>query len=215
MVRNLSKLFFLALLVTIGIGLVGCKSQKKLAKEKAAAEYAAKVEEAKKDLLAIINDETDHTLDEKESLVASIRNMNLDEPEIDALLKQADAKLAEERSELNRLEMEAKRLAEEEKLRTETASLTIHDYFHSIANASSVSEANMFINEAIKLFSSPDAPVLIIISQEGDIIDYDRPTTILNYLNYLKDTRNNINKVERAAYNEQGLIKELELIKNL
>jgi ribosomal protein S8 len=111
--------------------------------------------------------------------------------------------------------MEEKRLAEEARLRKETASVTIHDYFHSIANASSVSEANMFINEAVKLFTSPDAPVLIIISQEGDIVDYDRPTTILNYLNYLKDTRNNINTVERVSYNDQGLIKELELIKNL
>jgi hypothetical protein len=71
----------------------------------------------------------------------------------------------------------------------------------------------MFINDALGLFNSPDAPVLIIISKTGDIVDYDRPTTIKNYLNYLKDTKNNINKVEKIVYDDNGKIKELELLK--
>jgi hypothetical protein len=71
----------------------------------------------------------------------------------------------------------------------------------------------MFINESLGLFSSPDAPVLIIISKSGSIVDYDRPTTIRNYLNYLKDTKNNINRVEKISYDDKGKIKELELYK--
>ena len=55
--------------------------------------------------------------------------------------------------------------------------------------------------------------MLIIISKEGKTVDYDRPTTIKNYLNYLKDTKNNINQVEKVLYDSNGKIKELELIK--
>lgn len=214
MVRTGNTIFILLLALTIGLGLAGCKSQKKLAKEQAAAEYAAKVDQAKKDLLSIIKDENNMTLDEKEQLVEDIRNMNLEDPEVQELLLQADEKLALERSEMNRLEMEEKRLSEEASRRTETASVTLHDYFGSVATAASTSEANLYINEALSLFASPDTPVLIIISQEGDVIDYDRPTTIKNYLNYLKDTKNNINKVEEVTYDDHGRIKELVLIKN-
>ncbi len=214
MVRTGNTIFILLLALTIGLGLAGCKSQKKLAKEQAAAEYAAKVDQAKKDLLSIIKDENNMTLDEKEQLVEDIHNMSLEDPEVQELLLQADQKLAYERSEMNRLEMEEKRLAEEASRRTETASVTLHDYFGSVATAASTSEANLYINEALNLFASPDTPVLIIISEEGDVIDYDRPTTIKNYLNYLKDTKNNINKVEQVTYDEHGRIKELVLIKN-
>jgi len=73
----------------------------------------------------------------------------------------------------------------------------------------------MFINDALKLFASPDSPVLVIISKAGGTVDYDRPTTILNYLNYLKDTKNNINTIENIKYNGSGKITELELMKNL
>jgi len=54
---------------------------------------------------------------------------------------------------------------------------------------------------------------LIIISKENNIVDYDRPTTIKDYLNYLKDTKNNINKVEKISYDNNGKIREMELLK--
>lgn len=98
-------------------------------------------------------------------------------------------------------------------MRKEITSTSLADYFSSIANASSASEANLFINDALGLFSSPDALVLIIISKSGGMIDYDRPTTIRNYLNYLKDTKNNINAIDKIVYDNNGKIKELELFK--
>jgi len=58
--------------VTLG-GSTGCKSKKKLAREQAAAEYAARVDQAKKDLNAILNDETSWTLKEKEQRVKTIK----------------------------------------------------------------------------------------------------------------------------------------------
>jgi hypothetical protein len=153
------------------------------------------------------------SLSEKESLVRDIKSKNFNDPEVDELISQAEEKLAGERSALNKKEMEALKQQEEINLRKEMTTSTLDDYFSSISNAGSASEANLFINDALGLFSSPDAPVLIIISKEAGVVDYDRPTTIKNYLNYLKDTRNNINKVEKITYDDKGKIRELELLK--
>jgi hypothetical protein len=210
--KILFKSVIMMMVISLAGGMGACKSKKKLAKEKEAAEYAAKLNTARTTLLAILNDNTTMSLDEKEAAVKSIKAMNLNDPEIDELLRQVDEKLAKERAELNKpipapvkpdpnLEKQAK------------ASATIHDYFATIASATSVSQANMQITEALKLFSTPEAPVLIIISKEAGVVDYDRPTTIKNYLNYLKDTKNNTNKVDKISYDNNGKIKELELLK--
>jgi hypothetical protein len=213
MVKLLNRSMIVLLALSLAVGMTACKSQKKLAKEKAAAEYAASLDKAKTDLLDILNENTSMSLTEKEALVREIKDKNFNDPEIDDLIRQAEEKLAQERTEYNKREMEAKRMNEEATMRKEMTTTTLSDYFSSIASAKSVSEANMFINDALGLFSSPDSPVLIIISNTGGIVDYDRPTTIKNYLNYLKDTKNNINKVEKIIYDDKGKIKELELFK--
>lgn len=213
MVKFLNKHLMVILALSLAIGMTACKSQKKLAKEKAAAEYAASIEKAKSDLLDIINENTSMALSEKEALVREIKEKNFNDPEVDELIRQAEDKLSMERSAQNKKELEEKRKQEETAMRKEMTTTTLSDYFSSIANAKSVSEANMFINDAIGLFSTPDSPVLIIISNTGGVVDYDRPTTIKNYLNYLKDTKNNINKVEKIIYDDKGKIKELELLK--
>jgi len=189
-----------------------CKSKKKLAKEKEAAEYAAKVNTAKTTLLDILNDNTTMSLEEKEAAVKAIRNMNLNDPEIDELLRQAEEKLAKERAALNVKPVEVV-VPDDGAAKDQLNTATLAGYFSSITKATSVSQANMLIADALKLFVSPETPVLIIISKTGDIVDYDRPTTIKNYLNYLKDTKNNINKVEKISYDNAGKIRELELIK--
>lgn len=211
--KLLIRLLPLLLIGALAAGFSSCKSQKKAAEKQAAAEYAAKKDKAKQDLLDILNDNTTMSLDQKEKRVAEIKAANYNDPEIDELIKQAEQKLADERSEMNRLAMEAKQKEEEVSMRKEMTTSTIQDYFRSIASASNVSEANIFIKDALSLFASPDVPVLIIINRSGDVVDYDRPTTILNYLNYLKDTKNDINKVDKVTYDDAGKIKELELIK--
>jgi len=209
------KILFRSVIMMVVISLAGgmgsCKSKKKLAKEKEAAEYAAKVNTAKTTLLDILNDNTAMSLEEKEAAVKSIKAMNLNDPEIDVLLRQADAKLAAERAALNKPKPAPEKVSENDVARKQAA--TINDYFASIASATSISQANMLIVDALKLFTSPEAPVLIIISKTGDLVDYDRPTTIKNYLNYLKDTKNNTNKVDKVVKDESGKIKELELLK--
>lgn len=87
-------------------------------------------------------------------------------------------------------------------------------YFNAISTSSNTGSANASINEALTLFASPQTPVLIVISGSGDQKDYDRPTTIIDYLNYLKDQKKNINKIEKLQFDSSGKITEVELRKN-
>jgi len=210
--KILFKSVIMMMVISLAGGMGSCKSKKKLAKEKEAAEYAAKVSTAKATLLDILNDNTTMSLEEKEAAVKAIRAMNLNDPEIDELLRQAEEKLAAERAALKLKEAEEVK-PDETSQQVETTK-TLAGYFSSISTSASVSQANMLIADALKLFASSESPVLIIIAKTGDLIDYDRPTTIKDYLNYLKDTKNNINKVDKITYDSNGKIRELELIKS-
>ena len=201
-------MILLAAFITLG-GTTSCKSKKKLAKEAAEAEYKSKVADAIKDLNAILDDETSWTLEEKEARVQTIKNWNLQNAEVDDLLFQVEKKLARERAQKN----EEERRAAEEREHAQSTNVVLENNFRSIANAGSISQANRVINETLGMFESNNVPVLIIISQAGGFNDYDRPTTIENYLNYLKDQKISRNSVNDIKYNANGKISELELIK--
>ena len=140
------------------------------------------------------------------------------------------ARAAEERA---RMEQEANLRAEEERKKKEADDAAradaerrqqemlanapkakLNQYFQSIASSNNVASANSSINEALALFASPETPVLIVISEENGQKDYDRPTTIRQYLNYLKDTRNNANTISNLQFDNSGKITEVELRKN-
>ncbi|WP_420317629.1 nucleoid-structuring protein H-NS [Ekhidna sp.] len=89
----------------------------------------------------------------------------------------------------------------------------LNNYFSAIASASKTTSANASIQEALTMFSNSEAPVLIVIYKDGSKPSYDEPTTIVKYLNYLKDTKNNKAKVEEVVYDTNGKIKELVLRK--
>ena len=201
-------MILLAAFITLG-GTTSCKSKKKLAKEAAEAEYKSKVADAIKDLNAILDDETSWTLEEKEARVQTIKDWNLQNAEVDDLLFQVEKKLARERAQKN----EEERRDAEEREHAQSTNVVLENNFRSIANAGSTSQANRVINETLGLFESNNVPVLIIISQAGGFNDYDRPTTIEKYLNYLKDQRISRNSVNDIKYNTNGKISELELIK--
>ena len=194
-------------LVTIG-GTTSCGSKKKLAKK----EYEARIEQAKKDLNAIINDETQWTLEQQKARVDEIEKADFQNPEIDELIVKAKEKL-------NRKAAEEARLAEEERLRQLEEQnkmkpvTTFQDYFAIIAAAPDAETANEKIAEALKMFASPDVPVLIIIYHVGDIIDYDAPTTAERYLNYIKDQKKVNVGIYNIKYDSNNKITELELIK--
>jgi len=209
--RLIPQLFLLLLIGGIAFSTGGCKSKKKLAQEQAAKEYQEKVDKAIADLKAILNDDGTMPVSEQERRLADIKAQNLNDPTVNDLIRQVEEKIAAEREEI--------RLKEEEEARKkEEASGAksyqyVDEYFNSVAHAGSVNEANAKITEALKLFASPEVPVLIIISQEGGEADYDKPTTISKYLNYLKDTKNYNNKVENIKMDDYGQITLLELIK--
>ena len=194
----------LAAFITLG-GTTSCKSKKRLAKEAAEAEYKSRVEQAVKDLNAILDDETLWTLEEKEARVQTIKDWNLQNAEVDDLVMQVEKKLARERAQ--------KEEEERNKQEVQAANVTLERNFSSIARSGSISQANRTINETLDMFESPNVPVLIIINQNVGFNDYDRPTTIEKYLNYLKDQKVSPNKVHEIKYNANGKINELELIK--
>lgn len=89
----------------------------------------------------------------------------------------------------------------------------LNNYFSAVSKASSTQAANQKIDQALSMFSNPDAPVLIMIYNDGANPDYDEPTTISKYLNYLKDTKTKAATVEEVVYDDLGRIKELVLKK--
>jgi len=125
---------------------------------------------------------------------------------------EAKRKAAEEKeNELKQREAEAKRKEAEAKASTPKARLG--EYFKAISSSPNVTSANNSINEALTLFASPETPVLVVISETGGQKDYDRPTTIKDYLNYLKDQKKNMNIVSDLKFDNTGKITELELRK--
>lgn len=204
-------MILLAAFITIG-GTTSCKSKKQLAKEAAEAEYNAKVAEAVRDLTAILDDETVWTLEEKENRVQTIKDWNLQNAQVDDLLFQVEKKLARERA-MAEQKAEEERKAAEELAKAQQPKNVLETNFGRIAEASSPTQANRIINETLQLFANNNVPVLIIISQAGGFNDYDRPTTIENYLNYIKDQRVSRNKVNELKFNDNGKITEVELIK--
>ena len=87
----------------------------------------------------------------------------------------------------------------------------LENYFNAVANASNVQSANNTIREALGMFSNQNTPVLIVIHEESGRKDYDEPTTIETYLNYLKDTKKNLNFISDIRMDGSGKVTELEL----
>lgn len=195
--------------VTIG-GTTSCGSKKKLAKK----EYEAKVEQAKADLNAIIEGTTEWTLEEQKARVEEIEKSDLQNQEVDELIIKAKEVLARESAEAERAaEEERLRKIEEENRAKAESKTSISDYLAIIAAAPDAEAANEKINEALNLFASPDVPVLIIVYQMGDIVDFDAPTTAEKYLNYIKDQKSVTVRVNNVKYDDNDKITELELIK--
>ncbi|RLD38330.1 MAG: hypothetical protein DRI89_14385 [Bacteroidetes bacterium] len=205
------KMLLAILVLTIAIGgTTSCTSKKKLAAE----EHAADVSRAVKDLNKIIDGSSSWTLDEQAKKVAAIKSKNLGDAEVDRLIEEAEEAISRKRAEADRLaEEERLRQEEEARLRANQSEFSVIDnQLGSIAGAASIDEANMLISTSLNQYATPDIPVLIIISQAGGFNDYDRPTTISKFLNYLKDKKQYKYKVESVKRDGLGKITEMELI---
>jgi len=133
-----------------------------------------------------------------------------------ARMEQEAANLKKQQEE----EARKKKEAEEEAARRAAAENSMKDpkakleqYFSSISSSGSEASANSSINEALSLFASKETPVLIVIHEAAGQKDYDRPTTIINYLNYLKDQKKTADKIGNLQFDSSGKITEVELVK--
>lgn len=209
------RILIFLFIVVASAGVFSCKSSQKAAEKEAAEAQARKIAKAKADLEELLSDNSGLTLDEKESRLKVIKDMNIEDAEVQELIVKVDEKLTREREALTAKER-AERLAKEreEALRREgEEKKDLDDYFDLIAGSTNLATSNRYIGEALQLFATEDVPVLIIVSRSGDIVDYDRPTTIRKYLEYLKDQKVIRNKIENVVYDANGKITELELIK--
>ena len=198
--------YWFLLAVILSITVVGCKNQQKLAEEAAAQARAENIVQAKEILNAILNDDGQMTITEKENKLRQAKRLNNDDPEVLSLIEQVEAMIAREK------EAEEKAKAETP-VPDPTLEDQLSDLFGSIVQAPSADAANSSINGGLDMFSSPEVPVLIIISKSGDLKDYDQPTTIGRYLNYLKDHKTTNNVVYDLKKDSNGKITELELIR--
>ncbi len=137
------------------------------------------------------------------------------EQEQEATLRKQREEEAKKRDAEERAKREAELKSNSAKSKEMATESRLNSYFEAIASSGNVTSANNSISEALALFASPETPVLIIISEEGDQKDYDRPTTIKEYLNYLKDQKKNSNTIQTLKVDSTGKITEVELKKPL
>ncbi len=201
--------FYLLLGLVVSSGMPACKAKQKAAEKEAAALLAKQTDQAKKDLISLLSDNNKKSLEEKEQDLQAIKDLGLTDPEVLKLIEKAEAKLAAEREALRNGEVPVTgtETTLQAKQRALSSALT------AISNSRSPEEANRKISETLRLFSSPEALVLIVIAEENGNKDYDKPSTIKRYLDYLKDTGNAPDALSQMTMDDRGLISEVEFNK--
>ncbi|HNS17332.1 MAG TPA: hypothetical protein PKH94_11270 [Bacteroidales bacterium] len=216
---RLRSLFYYALILlfasAVMTGNSGCAGKKKAGKTKQVTtvhDDPDQLLKAKGQLLEILNDDGSLPLSTKEATLEEIKSQRFQDAEINSLIDLAEQKINKEKEMARKPEQVIPPQEVEEAARAGTSDI-LEGFFNDLVNNKNYSASDTFISQALKMFASESVPVLIIISQEGGMTDYDEPTTILKYLQYLDDTKNNINRISNIKINEEGLITELELIK--
>jgi hypothetical protein len=142
-------------------------------------------------------DELEDQLNQEKAAVADLNNTELNE-----LIVRVEKKIADMRSTSGTANIPLKNQLE--------------NAFQNIAKAAksgNLTQAGTLIKNTLQLFTSDDAPVLIIVSRQGSIVDYDKPTTIKRYLYLIQDQAASKNDVDSYQQDTNGKIKELDLIK--
>jgi len=164
-------------------------------------QYRKDLDEARAALFDLLQNKDNKTADEMEADLNKIKASykHLKDEEIFDLYSRVEKKIASMRGEAN------------VPLKT-----MLENNFKGIADAGrsgNLTQAASLIKSTLPYFASDDAPVLIIIAREGDIVDYDKPTTIKRYLDFLRDQKESRNAVDSYQLDNNGKIKELDLIK--
>ncbi len=191
----------------------GCKTQEKAT---VALTNQQQLESAQRRLKEAMDNETLST-DAKLKVIEEIRSLELTDAALNAALDKNEQFLNEQKNidaEIERRRIERER---EENIRKEKQAKVKTDllsYFNRISQAADIETANKLIEEALTLFDSRNSPVLVIIKKTGSLKEYDRPSSIIRYLEHIKDFKTYENKIENITFSEDnGKISELELIK--
>ncbi|MCK9219639.1 MAG: hypothetical protein PHF97_04525 [Bacteroidales bacterium] len=163
---------------------------------------AQKVDVARAALYDLLLNKDNKTADELAAALSAIKAQNLSDDEITELIGRVEKKIQEMRANGSGANLPVK--------------TQLENAFNTIVNSAktgNLSMADNTINNTLQLFSADNAPVLVIISREGSMVDYDKPTTIRKYLEFLKDRKTNLNAIDAIMVDSNGKIKELDLIK--
>ncbi|MEM6265167.1 MAG: hypothetical protein AAGI38_21875, partial [Bacteroidota bacterium] len=216
--RIFLQCLLICMLSMVAISQSGCKSKQKLIEEQQAQAEAAnkaRIDKAKTALTALMNDDS-MSWQEKERRLDAIKSQNIDDPEVNKMIAIIEEQIAQEKARAATAAAEQQQQEEaqiELQEQTQSAEAELKSIFEDVASSPNLARANININKALSLFASSSAPVLIVINEGPDGKDYDRPTTILKYLNYLKDQKKNPNRVSQIKTDASGKIIELEVTK--
>ncbi len=205
--NSISSIMNKVLILLISVFLLSasaCKSKKKVIdiEDDDIEVVNPDIMKSKTALQKILDDDGTMSIEEKEKILSDIKKLNLNDSELNDMIVKAEKKIAEDKAEIER----KKEAAKPENM--------LVSYFNKIANASDETTANGYIADALKMFTSDKSTVLIIIAQDEHMKDYDKPTNITKYLNYLKDTKNNSNSIDEIKWDANKKIKTLILKKN-
>lgn len=203
---NLRLLLLVTVIASFAFSGTSCKAKKEAA-EKARIE-AEKVVQAVKDLNALLIDEVS-TPEQLQTKLDAIKLRNISDSQVTGLIDLNQKRIDNKNAAIK--EAEEKVVEEKKKVILKTDE-QLDLYLQQIASAPTAAEANSIIDKVYDMFSSKTADVLIIISKSASgTPDYDKPTNIQTYLNYVKDQKLYSKKVENLDLDGNGKIKLLEL----
>lgn len=212
MKKNLIILF-ISLLIT-GLFLQSCSTRNQLTKNEETTIKERK-EIAKKKLEFLLT-KNSMTLEEKEGELNEIKTWNIQDQEIDELIKKVELNLINERRIVEE-EIEKKRLEDEknekQKNHLKTTKEKLSSLFKKIATTKDSVLIAGYFQESIQMFNSEQVPVLIVINNTNGLKDYDKPTTIKRYIEFIKDQNKYSDRFLNILFDENGKITELELLK--
>lgn len=90
----------------------------------------------------------------------------------------------------------------------------LNEYFNEIVNADNATAADNAMAKALTMFASPKTTVLLETADQNGNSNYEKPTTILAYFNYLKMQKKNLDDIKNLKIDNQGKIIEVALRKN-
>ena len=157
------------------------------------------VDAARAELLDMHLNKDEKSADELEAELSKNKAKNLGNKDINDLIAKVEEKIAGMRTK-----------------KSVPLKNQLENAFQGIADASKSGNSNQVMSltrSTLQLFSTDDATVLIIISKEGSIVDYDKPTTIKRYLEFVRDQKASLNAVDSYQLDSEKKITELDLIK--